>query len=264
MLILFESFLDRTNGDYTAIEQLEELMNLRAEIAFIHACDGFSMSYEDAIELIRNYDGELTEEQKNRRDILLAALDNIVDFAVAEEYQMLLEINELDSEDFESDEDFEDMVVSIFTKYNQRFANVENMDIEYAMIVAASIMMVKPTTYLTYMTQGDERVRPWHMQYEGFTAPKQSFPAWLIPPIEHMCRCFLVEDTNAQIDIEQVLAKKVPEMPDWFNPTFKESVALGGRIFSDEHPYFQVKPEDLKVLGFISDKIKKRFKDNEK
>ncbi len=112
---------------------------------------------------------------------------------------------------------------------------------------------------------GDERVRPWHMQYEGYTAPKELFPDWLIPPIEHRCRCFLVPASDGIGSIENVNNRiiDIPEMPDWFNRTFKESVCKGGRIFSDEHPYFQVDGSNVERLGEIAQRIKlKYFKDN--
>lgn len=102
---------------------------------------------------------------------------------------------------------------------------------------------------------GDERVRPWHLQYEGYSAPRSQFPSWLIPPIEHQCRCFLVEDTKSTL-MADVQAAKKPQMPDWFDRTFKESVANGGRIFSDEHSYFQIDKRHVKRLGKISDMIK--------
>ena len=48
-------------------------------------------------------------------------------------------------------------------------------------------------------------------------------------------------------------------MPDWFNRTFKESVALGGRIFSDEHPYFQVDERHVGRLNAIAKRIKAKY-----
>lgn len=60
------------------------------------------------------------------------------------------------------------------------------------------------------------------------------------PPIEHGCRCFLVEesaDVLNQSKLSQVMGQII-EMPDFVNPVFKESVAKGGRIFSDAHSYF--------------------------
>ena len=125
------------------------------------------------------------------------------------------------------------------------------------MIIAAYLSTIREDTALMYMTQGDERVRPWHLQYEGFTAPKSRFPAWLIPPIEHHCRCYLIEDTATVI--ASVQASAIPEIPDWFNRTFKESVALGGRIFSDEHPYFQVDERHVGRLNAIAKRIKAKY-----
>ena len=64
-------------------------MTLRAEFAFNHAIKGFGMDFEKALELLRNHNDGLTKLEKEQRNILVAALDNLVDFAVAEEFQML-------------------------------------------------------------------------------------------------------------------------------------------------------------------------------
>ena len=240
------------------------MMALRADFLIHHAIDGFGGTYEDAIDLLRNYEN-LTPEQEAKRNVILAAVDNLIDFAVAEEYQMAMNLpdeDELDDEDGdEDDDDTDDEFHAIFAKYNKTYAATEDMDVEYAMIVAAGLYKLKETTILTYMTQGDERVRPWHLQYEGYSAPKSRFPAWLIPPIEHGCRCFLVEDEDVYGQIKDVNNERVivPSMPFWFNPTFKESVALGGRIFSDEHPYFQIKEEHREQLESISQRIKEKY-----
>lgn len=235
-------------------------MALRASYLIGHALKGFNFTLDEAIELIRNTDG-LSERDRARRNVIIAAIDNLVDFAVAEEYQMLEDyLEELETDEDENGDDDElsdDDPYPIFRTYNLRYASVENLDVEYAMAVAAGLVDVRPTTLLTYMTQGDERVRPWHLQYEGYTYPKSSFPEWLIPPIEHMCRCYLVEDT---LDAKMpVVAGKKLEIPDWFNPTFKESVAMGGRIFSDEHPYFKIAPEHNSTLQNIAARIKSKY-----
>lgn len=255
LLAIFEHFVGSDADEDGRLEAVEELMALRASHIIGHALDGFNITLEDALELLRNKDG-LSELDAARRDIVVAAVENLIDFAVAEEYQMLSELPDLDEEE-EHEGLTEDDVYAIFDRYNKRYAYVENKDAEYAMIIAAGLVAMKPTTNLTYMTQGDERVRPWHLQYEGVSAPKASFPAWLIPPIEHMCRCFLIEDTVT--NSVQAANKKKLEMPDWFNPTFKESVALGGRIFSDEHPYFQIVPEHNKALQSITQRIKDKY-----
>lgn len=248
-------------------ESLEEMMEARADIAIRRALDGFGISYEEALNLIRNAD-DLNSEQTVQRNIIIAAVDNLVDFSVAEEYQMADDMAEveqeaLDSEDEPMDiDEWEALFTPVFSKFHRQYMRTENQDAEYAMIVAAYLSALREETVLMYMTMGDERVRPWHLQYEGFTAPKSSFPAWLIPPIEHQCRCFLVEDTSSVVG--SIQASAIPEMPDWFNRTFKESVALGGRIFSDEHPYFQVDERHVGRLNAIAQRIKTKYFDNGK
>lgn len=251
LLAVFTKLLENISDDWTSFEVMEELMALRADFAIRHAFDGFNIDYDTALELLRSADEGLTDQDKARRDIIVAAVDNLVDFAVAEEYQMMLEyLEEMEDEDDEG----------VFVKYNNRYALIENQDAEYAMAIAAKLIAIANDTMLMYMTQGDERVRPWHLQFEGFTAPKSSFPAWLIPPIEHACRCYLVEDgVRGAIGNVQNSTVGIPEMPEWFNPTFKESVALGGRIFSEDHPYFQIHSEHVATLQSIAVNIKSKY-----
>ena len=104
-------------------------------------------------------------------------------------------------------------------------------------------------------------MRPWHLALEGTSYRKASFPAWLIPPIEHGCRCFLVEesaDVLNQSKLSQVMGQII-EMPDFVNPVFKESVAKGGRIFSDAHSYFIIHKKHKKRLRTIANKIKDKW-----
>lgn len=262
----FKRFVDASE-DADREEAFQLLCSLRADLAVHYAFGGFGISYEDAIELIQSKE-DLTPEQSARRDILIAAVDNIVDFATAEEYHAISELpddSEDDGSDEEGEEDLDDeeteeAILAICSKYNKRYANVENHDIEYAMIVAAELAALSDDSYLMYMTMGDERVRPWHLQYEGYTAPKSSFPGWLVPPIEHGCRCYLLEDGRPSAQLRAVQSSKViAEPPFWFNPTFKECVAFGGRIFSDEHPYFNIPEEHIKPLAAISDRIKQHY-----
>lgn len=258
--------MDRVSTGLDADEVFEELVSIRADFALRHAFDGFGMEYDQALELIRNKEN-LTPEQNTEREILLAAVDNLIDFATVEEYHAVSEtIDFLDNEELEHEDDGmdeeerEEAILAICAKYNRRYANTENHDIEYAMIVAAQLSALSDDSYLMYMTMGDERVRPWHLQYEGFTAPKSSFPAWLVPPIEHQCRCYLIEDGKPTSQISDIKAQRVQiEPPYWFNPTFKECVAFGGRIFSDEHPYFTIDESHKGRLKEISERIKSHY-----
>ena len=255
---IFQRLLKAIKADEGQWEVLEELMALRAQQLIGRALQGFGMSLEEALELLQSSEEGLDRVDREKRIAIHAAIDNLVDFAVAEEYQMVDDLNFDEEGPTEGDEE---EALKVFKTYNQRYAKVENEDVEYAMIVAAGLVTVRSTTMLTYMTQGDERVRPWHRTYEGYSAPKSSFPHWLIPPIEHQCRCFLIEDdVYNQLNVQAARTGKL-EMPDWFNPTFKESVAFGGRIFSDEHPYFQVDEAHVEKLSEISARIKTRYFD---
>jgi hypothetical protein len=251
LLSAFWAFINAVKDNNSPWDSLEDLMSLRASQAIQYACDGFGITVEEAIEIITTE--VLSPKEQELRDIITAAIDNIVDFSVAEEYQLAEDLP-----DFDDDEVDEDELADLCAKYNKRYAKTENSDFQYAMYVAAHLYSLKDNTTLMYMTQGDERVRPWHLAYEGYTAPKSSFPEWLVPPIEYQCRCFLIEDSPMG-SVQAARSTEALTMPDWFNPVFKESVAFGGRIYSDEHPYFQVEEQHKEKLQEIAARIKAKY-----
>lgn len=235
------------------LSDLAEIIKQRAVFAFAHACSGFDMSFDEGLGLIRDMgDGNLTVEEREKRDILLAAFDNLVDFATVEEYQMLSEMLEKSNGEGTTDDDME----AIFSKYNDRYASVENNDIEYALGIAAAWIGVNELTTITYTTQGDERVRDSHRALDGLTFTKRNFPEWLIPPIDWGCRCYLVTEFGSNLlgkfDFPEDYKQNV-------NPVFARSIAKKGPIFSDAHPYFAVQKEHLKELKQISKTIKKKI-----
>jgi len=255
---IFKQFLDNYGNMEEQEDLLEEMMRLRAEFAFSHAVRGFGMDYEKAVELLRNYNEGLSKLEREQRNVLVAALDNLIDFAVAEEYQMSEQVySEID--------EGADMVdcEEIFERYNKTYKKIEDAEIEYAMSIAAGWVAISENTVLTYTTQGDNRVRPWHMALEGTSYRKADFPEWLIPPIDYGCRCYLVESADAIVDdrrkMERVMAKAKLEKPDFVNPVFEESVCKGGRIFGKSHSYFNVPKKDKKRLRDIAKKIKEQW-----
>lgn len=146
-----------------------------------------------ALEILKNHNSFTTERERQQRDILIAAIDNLVDFAAAEEYSMLGELPETaDEQDMEAHE-------KICRRYNLVHAEEENNQVFFAASMAAWWMAVDMDTVLTYMTQGDERVRAWHLSLEGISFRKSEFPPELIPPIEWGCRCFLVAEGFAAV-----------------------------------------------------------------
>lgn len=263
LLALFENFLQTIDDSYESWEVLEELMALRADFLLHHAMQGFGITWEDMLDLLEKDALSLSEFEREQVFVIRAAIDNLIDFAVVEEYQLAEDVEEAMEEDEErmDENELRDLLLSINRRYNYTYADVENSDVMFAMSIAASWITIRDNAYLMYMTQGDERVRPWHLEHEGFTALKSSFPQWLIPPIEHQCRCYLIEVDAPYAKIGDVENKvvKIPEMPEGFNRTFKESVAKGGRIFSDEHPYFQVETSDYERLHEIAERIKSKY-----
>lgn len=120
LLAVFTRFIESYTNETDSQEILEELMNLRADFLIQHALSGFDIDYGEALEMLRNAEG-LNNEQSAKRNIIVAAVDNLIDFAVVEEYQMARELPSFDDEEFDED-DYEE----IFGKYNKRYAEVEN------------------------------------------------------------------------------------------------------------------------------------------
>ena len=263
LLALFVALLKNLNND-TREEALYALAELRAELAINHAFRGLNLDIEEALMLLKNMDDEnLTQHDKDLRDRVIAAVDNLIDFAVCEEYQLYQEVlEECDDLDIDFNSDEYEELESLCEKYNDTYAAIEKSDIEYAAIMAARWIGMSGRDYVVYWTQNDVKVRPWHMELQGYAAPRDEFPSWMIPPIEWNCRCFLeVLDVKAQNNSIRNVKGSVNEIkkPTQLNDVFSESLATCGRIFGPSHSYFQIKEEDKEMLqGFVL-RIKERY-----
>lgn len=275
LLALFVNFLKNIHSD-SREEALSALMELRADLAIHHAFRGFNIDEQDALQLLKNLsDDTLTQQDKDKRDRLIAAVNNLIDFAVCEEYQVAQKADELYEErqddsdeeeyyiDFNDPDDVNDYY-GICALYNDTYAAVENGDIEYAMGVALQWISYNADEYLTYWTMNDAKVRPWHLALQGYTARRDEFPSWMIPPIEWNCRCFLIPAASADDvwgkgnGLRQVM-DKVPVKPPQIGDTFSESVATCGRIFGPSHPYFKVDAKDKEFLHNCVKTIKSKY-----
>ena len=239
-------------------EALYALSELRTEIAFKHVVKGLGIEVDNAIQLLKNSEDEnLTQQEKDLIDRLTAAILNLIDFSVCEEYQLYDEVLDMVGDtdiDFNSDE--YDELLAVCKKYNDQYSAIENSDIEYAGIVAAMWMKMSATDYAVYWTQNDTKVRPWHMALQGYAAPRDEFPSWMIPPIEYNCRCFLeiLEVPRADAKLSQIKGSaKDLVKPKQLNSVYSESLGKCGRIFGPTHSYFSVKEKDTEMLmGFVS------------
>lgn len=230
ILEAFIKLLDAVDNATGAWEIIDDIIFLRTSSLIERCLEGLQMDFEGALSFLRNSNNALSDADRRKREVVAAAVDNLVDFAVAAEYNMLIEIAALDSAGREECE-------AICERYNYTYAVAENEAVLSSAETAFWWLGVGDESIVTYMTQGDERVRAWHLSYEGVSYPKNIFPQELIPPIEWGCRCYLVADDTASLKAslfpQKIVLKSV-------NPVFSESLAKGGRIFSLSHSYFQV------------------------
>lgn len=229
-LLILDAFRRMVYNFENSAERLDvfdDIITLRASFLIDRVLTELHIDFDRALEILQSNNLSLTEREELERDTLIASFDNLIDFAVAEEVAMMQELP--DVLDLSEMGDYE----AICRKYNELYAESENEFVSHSAAIAFFWMGVSADTIITFNTQSDERVRPWHLSYEGVSYPKSEFPPELIPPIEWRCRCYLTANEFGSI-IASALKPKIKT-----NPIFRESLATGGRIFSDTHPYFQ-------------------------
>lgn len=226
---------------------IEEIITLRASFLIDKALRGLRIDFDRALDILRNRNAFISAREQQQHEILVAAVENLIDFAVAEEMTMLGALPEQVSETNLAE------CEEVCRRYNLVYAQKENEQVGLAAAMAAWWMAVSEDTLVTFMTQRDERVRPWHLSFEGISYRKSEFPPELIPPIEWGCRCYLVANGFASVHASVSRSSGHRKV----DPVFRESLATGGRIFSDAHPYFSTPLPEFAVQ--TGDKLKKRF-----
>ncbi len=245
-------------------EALYALSELRTDIAFKYVVKGLGLEMDEALTLLQNSNDEnLTKRDKDIIDRLKAAILNLIDFSVCEEYQLYDEVlDEVGDSEIDFNSDDYDELLALCKKYNDQYSAIENADIEYAGVMAALWIKMSATDYVVYWTQNDAKVRPWHMALQGYAAPRDEFPAWMIPPIEYNCRCFLevLEVPHASAGLNQIKGSAKDLVPPrQLNGVYQDSLAKCGRIFGPAHNYFNVKEDDKTMLsGFVS-RLKEKY-----
>ncbi|MDO7877366.1 DUF935 family protein [Hymenobacter sp. ASUV-10] len=131
---------------------------------------------------------------------------------------------------------------------NQQY-NVDYLATEYNQAIASSQMAARWSEFgggpLRYDTAGDDRVREEHQDLDGITRA-QDDPFWddHYPPLDWACRCSVTEvDDDATLSTDEQLAG----LPEAANE-FRENVGKTGRIFGDDHPYYQLSAEQARRI----------------
>lgn len=243
----FRRLIFNWENDAERKDIIGDIITLRCSFLVDRALRGLRIDFGQALGILRNHNDFTTERERQQRDILVAAIDNLVDFAAAEESALLEELPE--------EPRVEDMAAyeSLCERYNLTYASRENDQVVFAASVAAWWLTIDAGTIVTFMTQGDERVRPWHLSLEGLSYRKSEFPPELIPPIEWGCRCFLVADGFAPVRSSLTRKQCIGKV----DLVFQESLATGGRIFSPAHAYFS-RPLPEYVQQIVK-RVKERF-----
>ncbi|MDR1718035.1 MAG: hypothetical protein LBS20_19535 [Prevotella sp.] len=242
----FTKLIRGYRNDNEKWKSVEEIITLRSSFLIDRLLAGLGINFDKALEILQEHNSSVSEYERKLKEVLVAGINNLVDFAAAEEYSALSELP--DSMDGEAE-----IYKPEFMRHNLLYATQENKDILYAASIAAWWIPIAQDTLVTFMTQGDERVRAWHLSHEGISYLKRDFPSDLIPPIEWGCRCFLLTEGYGSVMASSGRKGNAPDI----NPIFKESLATGGCIFSDAHPYFQkqLPPEIEKIKNSIKQKF---------
>lgn len=95
LLALFIALLSSFKSDNKE-EALYALSELRTELTFNYVLDGLGMDLDEAMMLLKSSeDQNITQQDKDKRDRLIAAIKNLINFSVCEEYQLYDEVSDL-------------------------------------------------------------------------------------------------------------------------------------------------------------------------
>ena len=255
MLAAFRRLIETSETEEETWDGIEYIMALRADALINRVLVGLNISMDEAKYKLNKASDLLSDREIEERNILIAAYDNLVDFAVAEEFQLFsnLPVPTSNQEDL-TDVDFGEFEEE-FEKYNYTYANAENQEVSYSASIALWWLGIAVDKIITFVTQRDERVRDSHAILDGESYPKSQFPQELIPPIEFGCRCYLVDDG---IGVLASASRHKHYLP-LIDPIFSESLCKGGRIFTDKHPYFDIPVQFKGKLADIASRIKNKY-----
>lgn len=266
ILEAFEKVLDLTKGSEHDIQYIVAVLaSVRMERLMHIVSDELFLSYDYMIEILRKNIYKGADELKDHTAlVVISAMENLLDFAICQEYKMMSEIEDLYNEDDEDDIQVdEDDVMDVFFKYNGLWATIEDNTVMQSAAIANMWGNLSSNSIMQFTTQRDERVRYSHSALDGYKAPKNDFPSELIPPIDYNCRCFLVNSGDGNFDRDESYVELERDLISKTNSVFAGSLATYGAIFGKSHSYFDIEQKDSEEYNTIKTLIRERFLENE-
>jgi SPP1 gp7 family putative phage head morphogenesis protein len=104
--------------------------------------------------------------------------------------------------------------------------------------------------YLKWQTAGDERVRKSHDKLDGITLPvDDDFWDTHQPPLDHNCRCELIQVTKIAKPTDKEKLKDLPT----YAPELATNPAKTGKVYTTQHPYYKdvAEADTKKIEKFI-------------
>lgn len=138
-------------------------------------------------------------------------------------------------------EDFKAEAAKINEAYNGRWLKTEYDQAVTSARAARKWQDIERTKTLypnlEYRSVVDDRTRQLHKNWHGIILPVDH-PFWNThyPPNDYGCRC-TVRRTDKPIDEKGYNTGDMPNLP----PQFNQNAGKSGKVFDDDHPYFQIK-----------------------
>ncbi len=148
MLILsaFKEMIYHFENTAQCLEHFTDMVIYRASALIDRALEGLEIDFERALELIHKESGLLTAKEELERERIVAAWENLIDFATAQEYALVRELpDKLNLDEISVYE-------SLCQKYNEQYAITENEQVLQAGIAAAFWLRASENSYITYNT----------------------------------------------------------------------------------------------------------------
>lgn len=192
------------------------------------------------ITMTDKYSGELYKEFLER------ITKNVHVFSGFKTYQQLRLVTDILMDDagaLRPFAEFKSLVQTINETYN-----VTYLEAEYRQAIAATQMGAKwqqmyadrdSLGMLKFETAGDDRVRDEHARLNDIILPiEDSFWDRYYPPLDWGCRCDVTQQLSSATRSE--LPGALPELKDQFAVNWGKK----GILFPENHPYYNVRPED--------------------